>query len=388
MNCESEYISIMEEIQNKESLFTELVDSKNYTKISELAAELAMLNEKAAQLRETIQQNNITENDVEKLRRIEPKRKSIQNMLNNEIAQTIKFEKLLKSEFGEKSAYEMRNGNLDWRSDVNKKIPIITVEKRDVSQIQKDKKTGLLKRGNYVNSDTGITINYGSAGIEDTLSHANFEAKRHIPIEAKLSALYQMQELIENSICFDSNISETGKNKTPNTLFMHKMYGVYRYDNEMYLAILSIEESYISDRNNVINDTNKRLYNLKEIKTASIRLELGDQSQGLLSNDNRAKPFDAIISIAQLYEIVKTYDPYYYENPNAIGRAEREAEIKQHSTYLQAVEEYEKVLPSLSENKEDYIKELDDIIHACEKIKEAIESGDIEINRKTSNIER
>lgn len=43
---------------------------------------------------------------------------------------------------------------------------------------------------------------------------------------------------------------------------------------------------------------------------------------------------------------------------------------------------------SLSENKEEYINKLDEIIHSCESIKEAIESGDIVVYEKTSNIER
>lgn len=113
----------------------------------------------------------------------------------------------------------------------------------------------------------------------------------------------------------------------------------------------------------------------------------GQAYAGLQNANSDTSSSATTVSIAQLYDIVKTYDPNYYENPNAIGRTEREAEIKHHNTYLQAVEEYKKVLPSLSENKEDYIKELDDIIHTCEKIKEAIESGDIEIDRKVSHNE-
>ncbi len=36
---------------------------------------------------------------------------------------------------------------------------------------------------------------------------------------------------------------------------------------------------------------------------------------------------DTIISIPQLYSLVKTYDQSFFENPNATGRADHESEI-------------------------------------------------------------
>ncbi|MCI7350921.1 MAG: YodL domain-containing protein, partial [Ruminococcus sp.] len=56
------------------------------------------------------------------------------------------------------------------------------------------------------------------------------------------------------------------------------------------------------------------------------------------------------ISIPQLYDIVKTNDPLFYENSSAIGRADREAEIQAQTDYRSAVEKYnEYVLTADSE---------------------------------------
>lgn len=52
----------------------------------------------------------------------------------------------------------------------------------------------------------------------------------------------------------------------------------------------------------------------------------------------------ATISIAQFYEIVKTYDKSFFENPRAVGRAEREKEIK-------AKAEFSKAMDVLEQNK-------------------------------------
>lgn len=64
---------------------------------------------------------------------------------------------------------------------------------------------------------------------------------------------------------------------------------------------------------------------------------MGFQSQGILPNDNRAEPLGAIISVAELYQIVKEYDKNFFENPMVVGRAKREAEIEQKKEYKKAV---------------------------------------------------
>ncbi len=62
---------------------------------------------------------------------------------------------------------------------------------------------------------------------------------------------------------------------------------------------------------------------MKNIKITLIEL-LGFQTYADLQNASEDTLSSVIISIPQLYKIVKTYDKKY-ENPNAIGRPNREA---------------------------------------------------------------
>lgn len=336
------------EITEGEEQIKKLLLERNYAEVAKLAQEMEEMNLRAAALKEEIQKQPITEEDVQALRSIQPPRKSVQNLLEHEVAQTPKFEALLHAEMSKKSAYEMRKSDNTWREDESKTVPVIEIQARDTSRVQQDKKDGILKRGNFVNADTGITINFGAVGIQDTLYHANFRAKRNKPASPTIAAMYQAQELIENSVLFDTRISMPEKRKSPDTLLMHRMYGICKYEGEYYLSVLSVEEMGIKDRNNLISDTNNRLYNLKEIKTTPVRLLKGFQSLSVPSeNGNTESTSVATISIPQLYKLVKTYDKSFYENPDAPGREEREAELYAHAEYLDARDAYESGLDQI-----------------------------------------
>ena len=343
-------VGVTKEILGKQEELTGLVAANEFEKATELSRELSRLAQRAAQIKTAIQKEDITQDDVAALRDIEPKRKAVPNMLETEVAQTPKFEKMLGEELGEKSPYEMRRGNLAWREDETAVVSIIVVDNRNDIDIKRDKKNGVLPRGNYLNKDTGITINIGSVGIEDTLTHASFDAKRHVPIEARLSALYHIDKMIEQSICFDTDISQPGKNKSPNTLFMHKMYDVFRFKNTLYLANLTVEEMYSTDKDERFSGTANRFYNLKEIKITPLELEMGFQSHGVPSNDGRAELTNGVINtltIPQLYELVKQYDHSFYENEQAPGRAQREAEIAAQQEFEQSVKKLDEHNASL-----------------------------------------
>lgn len=328
-----ELVRISVEISMQEKEFTRLFhqEEKQYEKISAISKEIADLKQEYQTLSQKIQQQGVTPEDIAMLRKIYPKRTSIQNLPEFEIARTTKFQKLIDSEFGQKSPYQMRQTDNAWR-DENKTVPVITIAKRDVSNVRGDVKKGILERGNFVNQDTGITIHYGSTGINDSFSHA---VRNHSP-EARLAALYQMRDLIENAVQFDTQLSDN-KKKSPNSLFMHKLYAVFQYENQYYLANLSVDESYTTDRDGKFSETAKKLYNAKSIKITPIG-NLGFQSHGTKSeiSDNGEPTSVTNLSIAQLYEIVKTYDKNFFENPKAPGREAREAEIYAHAQYLDA----------------------------------------------------
>ena len=307
---EKSLVSVTEEITKKNKHFTELVNSGEFSQANEISQQLSELNDKADLLKKDIQEENITINDIEVLRSIEPKRKSVQNMLETEVAKTPKFEKLLNEELGEKSAYEMRNGNNEWLKDDSKTIPIINVQKRDIPEKLSDiRKQNDIPRGSFVNKDTGIEIQFSRKSINEIVAKAIPDVQRNIPVEARMATLYQMQELIENAVCFDSQLSDydpvTSKNKSPNSLFIHRMHGVIDYDNKKYLANLSIEESYITDKENKFNGTSNRLYSFRDIEITPVEL-LGDQAYTSPQKADRDTPSSVTeISVPHIDKIVK-----------------------------------------------------------------------------------
>ena len=339
-------VNVTDEIIKKKKHFTSLVNSNELTQANDLFQNLSDLNNKADLIKEEIQAEKITTNDVEVLRSIEPKRKSVQNMLETEVSKTPKFEKLLKEQFGEKSAFEMRKGNNNWLKDESKTVPIINVQKRDIPEKLSDiRKKNDIPRGTFVNKDTGIEIQFGRKSINEIIAKALPDVQRNIPVEARMATLYQMQELIENAVFFDSQISDydtvTSKNKSPNSLFIHRMHGVIDYEGKKYLANLSIEENYITDKENNFNGTSNRLYSFRDIRITPVEL-LGDQAYaGLLTANEDTPSGVTTISIPHLYEIVKTLDARFFENKKALGRAEREQEIAEQGEYLNAVKKLE-----------------------------------------------
>ncbi|GHU53774.1 hypothetical protein FACS1894132_06920 [Clostridia bacterium] len=214
------------------------------------------------------------------MRDIQPKHKSIQNLLEPEVASIPKFENLLGKEFGVNSPFVLRKE--DFHEGDETLVPVINVARRDILQIRKDTKSGLLARGEFTNKNTGMAISFGKVGIDDTFNQSLIDTKRHIPTTARLSALYQAQELIENAVMLDSQISEynpqKSKNKSPNSLFMHRLYVPITCQGGDYLARLAVEEIYKANKNGDVITTNNRLYNLKDIKITPIKLDKCFQS--------------------------------------------------------------------------------------------------------------
>lgn len=341
---EEQLVQLALEIKQGEELVTELMRERNYAEVSKIAQELEEMNRRADALKEEIQKRTITEDDVQVLRSIKPPRKSVQNLLEHEVAQTSKFESLLHSEMGEKSAYEMRKSNNSWLEDESKTVTVVKVQKRDIpKKITDMRKRRDIPRGTFVNNDMGIEVIFGKKSVDEIIAKAIPDAKRGFSMEARLSALYQMKDLIENAICFDSRVSNydsvTSKNKSPNTLFIHRMHGVIDYESEKFLVNLSVEESYITDKEENFKGTSNRLYSIRDMKLTPVDAHRIFSPTTDNSNITADTSTDVItVSIPQLYELVKTYDKSFFENPNAPGREAREAELYAHAEYLDAVE--------------------------------------------------
>ncbi len=200
-------------------------------------------------------------------------------MLDREVAKTPKFEKLLGEEMGEKSAYEMRVSDNAYRNNNGLSVKIIDVSKRailaDLKELKGKEGRAGFNRGIFTNSFTGIDIIYGRNSIKESVTKAMQDRQHKFDTDARICALYQMNELIENAIFFDSQLSEYGKGaklKSQNTLFMHKMYSVFRYNEELYLAKLSVEEFNYKTPEKEIEHTSNRFYNLRNIKITPTKL--------------------------------------------------------------------------------------------------------------------
>ncbi len=336
-------MAVTGEIEEKKLEIIELFRDNKLDEAVKASKVIEALISEQKELKEEIQKQAITEEDVQVLRSIQPSRKSVQNLLEHEVAQTPKFEALLHSEMGEKSAYEMRKSDNSWHKDESKTVPVTMVKTRKlpskISDMRKGENVKDITRGTFVNEDTKFNVLFARKAIDETISKAIQDNKRGKSIEARVAALYQMQELIKNAVCFDSIISEydavTSKNKSPNTLFMHRMYGVFIYNDEPYLANLAVEEIYQKNSEHQIEGSQNRLYNFRDIKITPMKLGFDPHFQ--MPDGTGGVSTGVTVSIPQLYELVKTYDKSFYENPEAIGRAEREAEIYVHAEYADTI---------------------------------------------------
>ncbi len=156
-----------------------------------------MLVLQAESLKADIQQEEITKEDVNKLRDIEPKRKFVANMLETEVAQTPEFEKLLGEELGEKFPYEMRKGNLEWRLNNSIDVEVITLpiqkSPKNLSELREEKD---IERGTFINSDTGINVIFGMSSINEIVAKTIQDNKRGMYVDACVGAMYHMKNLI------------------------------------------------------------------------------------------------------------------------------------------------------------------------------------------------
>ena len=319
------------EISGLENDLTQAYTAKEYEKIAYIASELREKNDRYAQLDAQMRNIKPTLSDVVDMRAIEPPKKSIQNLLNSEEASIRAFRTIVESSTGDKNAFALRTeqGTIDMAAPVQ----IVNMQSRDVSHVIDDMKSGELARGHFVNKDTGLSIMVGQSVVRGVVSRATADAKKHLPIEARLTSLYQAKGLIENAVWLDTAISQRGKSSSPNTMFMHKFYSVCRLDGVEYLAALTVEDSYVSSKENP-NTIDGSTFTLKDIKIAPLRSGMGFQSQS--SNRAGSQEEATVISVAHLCSIVKSLDEKFFENPKAPGREDREAERYAHAEYVDA----------------------------------------------------
>ncbi len=265
--------------------------------------QLAAPKEEPEQAQRSYADFGITQADIDVLRTLPP-RKSILNFTDEEKTATEKWAARFENDIAEKSPY-FRAENGDWRAEDNTRIPVIELEKKDISfaQIKEEVKSGIIERGNVINSDTKWNITISRKGLEDTIRYAD-KHNDNVPY----NLLEKVKYILENSVLLDSQISDDNKNNKANsTGIMHKLYAAVKIGNEPYIAKSTVEEFFNGNIKNP--DTLKRLYNLQDIKIEPLKTIsfTGNRLHSAIFNGTD-------ISISDLFEVVKSCDKDFYTN--------------------------------------------------------------------------
>ncbi|HQM00996.1 MAG TPA: hypothetical protein PLH98_10655 [Ruminococcus flavefaciens] len=303
-------IEITGSISEKSAEIIRYTTNGEYDKAVSASSELAELTRQANEIKERISRNGITNSDVAALQDITPKRKSVKNMLDADIAKAPKFENKLNSELGDKSPFRRLPSSES--AAVDTRIPVIEIADRNstLDSVREDIKNRTIFRGDITTKDTGWNIQISRNGLESTVHNSE-----KFKDTATLNMLYSLSDIVENSVILDSEIADSSSEKKA---FMHSLYGIYRLNGDVYLTKMAAEEFLL----NGDQGTALRLHNIHSIKI--------EPSRHVEFAENQVAPSvlnGSDISIADLTALVKAYDKKFFENPTAVGRAEREAEI-------------------------------------------------------------
>lgn len=235
--------------------------------------------------------SEITQADVEQLHSIG--RKSIFEFTSEDIQKSEKWAKKFYSELGTKSPF-FRAWFGDWRENDTGKTNVVTV-----SDISAYEALETMPTGTFINKDSDWAISAGNIGKNDTNSHSDRE-------KVSVKMLFEIKNIIENAVLLDTEVSEITSSKKHNeTLFMHKLYSPVIFNNDLYIAKVTVEE-YGAENGG------RRFYNLKGIKidpaggTPNVKTSYGTMP------DTRSE-----YSISDLYALVKSYDKDFKSQPSS-----------------------------------------------------------------------
>lgn len=209
-------------------------------------------------------------------------RKSINDFSTEEINKTQTLAKKLYNEMGVKSPF-FRAWFGDWRA--NDKTTLEVVEIYETKQKN--------PRGQFVNRDTGFSINSSSVGYDETNSHSGKD-------KLSVIAMQNIDKIIENAILLDTEVSEYGRGKkSVYTCFMHKFYTPVYIEGKPCIAKMSVDESYQPGA----KDTNKKFYHVRAIKIEPVSsVGIGFNHTPIMDKSG------STIIVADLFNIVKKYD--------------------------------------------------------------------------------
>lgn len=215
-------------------------------------------------------------------------RKSINAFTDSDIKASAKWAYKFFQELGTKSPF-FRAWFGDWRAFDTSTTQIVEASRTE----------GKNPRGTYKNKDTGWNIVSSSVGYDETVSHSGRD-------KLSIRAMQNIDKVIENSILLDTEVSEFGRGKkSEGTAFIHKFYSLVNIDNKLYIAKMSVDESYQPKQ-----DTYKKFYHVRTIKmspASSVGTGFNQITHLLNAGDN--------VIISDLFNLVKTYDKEFKPHP-------------------------------------------------------------------------
>lgn len=225
--------------------------------------------------------NRILSSDISNIRSIGKKR--INDFTKEEIKNNWKWVSKLYQELGTKSPF-FKAWFGDWRAyDTN------------TTNIIRDIKDDSI-RGSVINSDTGWEIIISKKIHKETTHHSSASVK------GATKYLPYIKSITKNAIMFDTSISD--KNN-PLSVMYHTFYA---YTEMMgYPAVLKLRIEELADEKT--GNAIRRDYILQEIKEEPI------SESKRFSKAHQSETDSSIISISDLYEIVKTLDKDFNGNP-------------------------------------------------------------------------
>ena len=209
----------------------------------------------------------------------------------------------------------------DWRAYDKSDAKIVSFAYGENGEINYSKRTSH-------SEELNAEILVDETVINDSLSYA----KKNGDEKQIRKLLGKIDEIISNGILFDTRISERSSgNKKGSTQFMHYLYTPISINGAPFIAKISIEEYDLTGKN--------RAYNLQRIELSKVSRAQYSQ----LIEENREKyayTFDAL-SVAQLFNLVKTYDTKFKPNPvneALINEADGTPKVFYHGTNAQFTE--------------------------------------------------
>ena len=260
----------------------------------------------------------ITPDDIRLLRKIG--RKSINEFTPREIEIAQKWAYKFYQQLGTKSPF-FRRWFGDWRACDISPANIVSFAYAE------NPKLNYAKR--YIScKELKTRILVDETVINDSLHYAkeNGDEKQIRKLLGKIDGI------VENGILLDTQIStHSSGNKKGSTQFMHYLYTPISVNGAPFIAKLSIEEYDLTGK--------KRAYNIQRIELS----EVSRAQYSQLIEENRGKfayTSDAL-SVAQLFNLVKTYDTEFEPTPvNAalINEADGTPKVFYHGTNAQFTE--------------------------------------------------